>query len=59
MWILIICALMLCSFGAAGLITGIAPTFAFASPVSGSIDQGAAKMHLDEAMKALQAGDTA
>ena len=44
-------------FAVGGLIT--IPTFGFASPSSGGADQGAAKMHLDEAMKALQAGDTA
>ena len=43
-------------FTVVGLIT--MPTFGFGSPSSGSVDQGA-KMHLDEAMKALQAGDTA
>jgi hypothetical protein len=42
-------------FTVVGLIT--MPTFGFASPSSGSVDQGA-KMHIDEAMKALQAGDT-
>ncbi len=47
-------------FGAeGGLIIGIAPTFAFATPSSSSIDQGATSMHLDEAIKALETGDTA
>ena len=47
-------------FGAGeGLIIGLSPTSGFASPSSGSTDQGGAKMHLGEAMKALQAGDTA
>ena len=41
-------------FGAGeGLIIGLSPTSGFASPSSGSTDQGG------EAMKALQAGDTA
>ena len=35
------------------------PSLSFASPSSGSVDEGGAKMHLDEAMKALQAGDSA
>jgi cellobiose-specific phosphotransferase system component IIA len=39
-----------------GLIT--IPSLSFASPSSSGADQGA-NMHLDEAMKALQAGDTA
>ena len=42
-------------FAVVGLIT--IPSLSFASPSSGSVDQGA-KMHIDEAMKALQAGDT-
>jgi len=44
-------------FAVGGLIT--ISTFGFASSSSGGADQGAANMHLDEAMKALQAGDTA
>lgn len=44
-------------FTVVGLIT--VPTLGFASPSSGSVDQGGAKMHLDEALNALQAGDTA
>jgi hypothetical protein len=43
-------------FAVGGLIT--LPTFGFASSSSGA-GQSAANMHLDEAMKALQAGDTA
>jgi hypothetical protein len=43
-------------FAVSGLI--IIPNLGFASP-SSSADQGAANMHLDEATKALQAGDTA
>jgi cellobiose-specific phosphotransferase system component IIA len=42
-------------FAVGGLIT--LPTFGFAS--SSGAGQSAANMHLDEAMKALQAGDTA
>ena len=41
-----------------GLILINVPTFGFASSSSGGADQSAAKMHLDEAIKALQAGDT-
>jgi cellobiose-specific phosphotransferase system component IIA len=44
-------------FAVGGLIT--IPTFGFASSSSSGSDQGAAKMHLDEAIKALQADDTA
>ena len=44
-------------FAVGGMIT--IPNLGFASPSSSDADQGAAKMHLDEAMKALQAGDTA
>lgn len=44
-------------FAIGGLIT--IPSLSFASPTSGSVDEGGAKMHLDEAMKALQAGDSA
>jgi cellobiose-specific phosphotransferase system component IIA len=44
-------------FAAGGLIT--IPSLSFASPSSGSVDEGGAKMHLDEAMKALQVGDSA
>jgi cellobiose-specific phosphotransferase system component IIA len=44
-------------FAVSGLIT--IPTFGFASSSSSGADQGAANMHLDETMKALQAGDTA
>ena len=43
-------------FSARGLIT--IPSLSFASP-SGSVDQEEAKVHLDEAIKALQADDTA
>jgi cellobiose-specific phosphotransferase system component IIA len=45
-------------FGASVLIVGNVTPFAFASPSSAG-DQGAAKMHIGEGMKALQAGDTA
>jgi cellobiose-specific phosphotransferase system component IIA len=45
-------------FGASVLTVGNAALFAFTSPTSGG-DAGAAKMHIDEAIKALQAGDTA
>ena len=45
-------------FGASVLIVGNVTPFAFASPSSAG-DQGAAKMHLGEAIKALEAGDTA
>jgi hypothetical protein len=45
-------------FGASVLILGNTAHFAFASPTTGG-EAGAAKMHLGEAMKALQAGDTA
>jgi cellobiose-specific phosphotransferase system component IIA len=44
-------------FAAGGVIT--IPSLSFASPSSGSVDEGGAKMHLDESMKALQAGDSA
>jgi cellobiose-specific phosphotransferase system component IIA len=44
-------------FAIGGLILINVPTFGFASSSSGA-DQSAAKMHLDEAIKALQAGDT-
>src|SRR5262245_50838261 len=44
-------------FAVGGLI--IIPNLGFASPSSSGADQGAANMHLDEAMKALQAGDAA
>ena len=46
-------------FAAGGLITIPSLSFSFASPSSDNVDEGGAKMHLDEAMKALQAGDTA
>lgn len=54
-------AVLVISVGAVGLMTGIEPKlpFAFASPASSGTDQGAAKTHLDEAIKALQTGDTA
>jgi cellobiose-specific phosphotransferase system component IIA len=45
-------------FGASVLIVGNVTPFAFASPSSAE-DQGAAKMHIGETMKALQAGDNA
>ena len=45
-------------FAIGGLILINVPTFGFASSSSGGADQSAAKMHLDEAIKALQAGDT-
>jgi hypothetical protein len=45
-------------FGVSVLIGGNVTPFAFASPSSAG-DQGAAKLHLGEAIKALQAGDTA
>src|SRR5215216_2871262 len=45
-------------FGASVLIGGNVTPFAFASPSSAG-DQGAAKMHIGDGMKALQAGDTA
>jgi hypothetical protein len=45
-------------FGASVLIVGNVTPFAFASPSSAG-DQGAAKMHIGEAIKALQDGDTA
>ena len=45
-------------FGASVLIVGNVTPFAFASPSSAG-EEGDAKMHLGEAMKALQAGDTA
>ena len=53
--------LLAMSVGVGGLMTGIESKlpFAFASPASGGTDQSAAGTHLDEAMKALQAGDTA
>jgi hypothetical protein len=44
--------------GASVLMVGNAAPFAFASPTSEG-DAGADKMHIGEAMKALQAGDTA
>lgn len=44
-------------FAVGGMIT--IPNLGIASPSSSDADQGAAKMHLDEAMKALQAADTA
>jgi cellobiose-specific phosphotransferase system component IIA len=44
-------------FAAGGLIT--IPSLSFATSTSGSADEGGAKMHLDEAMKALRAGDSA
>jgi cellobiose-specific phosphotransferase system component IIA len=50
-------AIFVATFAISGLIT--IPTFGFASPSSSDADQGAANMHLDEAMKALQAGDIA
>ena len=43
-------------FGASVLIVGNVTPFAFASPSSAG-DQGAAKLHLGEAIKALQAGN--
>ena len=46
-------------FAAGGLITIPSLSFSFASPSSDNVDEGGAKMHLDEAMKALQAGDSA
>ena len=52
-------------FGASGIIMGSANHFAFALPAAtattagGGGDQATAKMHLGEAIKALQAGDTA
>ncbi len=46
-------------FAVGGLIVINGPTFGFASPSSGRADQSATKMQLDEAIKALQAGDTA
>jgi hypothetical protein len=45
-------------FGASVLILGNTAHFAFASPTTGG-EAGASKMHLGEAMKALQAGDNA
>ena len=58
---LVVMVLLAMSIGTRGLMIGIESKlpFAFASPASGGTDQNAAKMHLDEAMKALQAGDTA
>jgi cellobiose-specific phosphotransferase system component IIA len=44
-------------FAVGGLIN--IPNLSFASPSSSGAEQGSAKMHLDEAMKALDAGDTA
>ena len=52
-------------FGASGIIMGSANHFPFALPAAtataagGGGDQATAKMHLGEAIKALQAGDTA
>ena len=45
-------------FGSSVLIVGNVTPFAFASPSSAG-DQGGAKFHIGEGMKALQAGDTA
>ena len=58
---LVIMVLLAMSVGAGELMTGIESKlpFAFAYPSSGGADQSAAGTHLDEAMKALQAGDTA
>jgi cellobiose-specific phosphotransferase system component IIA len=58
---LVVMVLLAMSVGAGGLMTGIESKlpFIFASPASGGTDQSAAGTHLDEAIKALQAGDTA
>ncbi len=58
---LVVMVFLAVSVGAGGLMAGIGSKlpFAFASPASGGTDQSAARTHLDEAMKALQAGDTA
>ena len=46
-------------FGTSVLIVGNVTPFAFASPTSAGAQEGGAKFHIDEAMKALDAGDTA
>ncbi|MGB7663895.1 MAG: hypothetical protein WBL67_14270 [Nitrososphaeraceae archaeon] len=57
---LVVIVLLTMSVVSGGLKTGIESKlpFAFASTASGSTDQSAAGTHLDEAIKALQAGNT-
>jgi cellobiose-specific phosphotransferase system component IIA len=56
---LAVMVLLALSVGAGGLMTGIDSELPFVSLASGGTDQSAAETHLDEAMKALQTGDTA
>ena len=56
---LAVMVLIAMSVGAGGLMTGIDSELPFVSLASGGTDQSAAGTHLDEAMKALQTGDTA